>query len=134
MTIFDIYGYIALGALVIALLIKRKDGVIYTALDKRGKDMNIILSIIYIPMSFMAIFTMFFFDDPSVKGLSYSILTTAVSIGFLTPIISIIGIFLSIVLRKRGKSVLSFKVQFAGLISFGLVFLLVMLAAAVKGI
>ena len=117
-TIVEAIVGIVVGIL-LAVRTKRSDGVVYNKLDKVGKVTNILL----IPMYACALpFCLFLgmISGPGYDGF----------LGFVGIIVSIItasailfcglGLGLSVALRKKGKSKLSFAVQFAGVLGIAL--------------
>ncbi|MBQ8541777.1 MAG: hypothetical protein IJ435_09955 [Clostridia bacterium] len=109
----DIIKIVVAVVLIIALIIPKKKGYEYTKLDKTGFMLNVILSAIYVPMSIAGVFTVFFSDNTSgFSEVKMNLLYVVIMMGSSTPIVSIASIFSSIVLRNRGKSKLSFAVQF----------------------
>ena len=128
MTIFDVFIGIAVLAIFILLFIKRDENVAYGRLDKLGIITNFLLGIFYIPLSVFSVFSIFFLDNPP-AGQAGSVLSMGVLIGLLvTPISAIAGIFLSVAWRRAGRSVPSFIIQFAGLISFAIMLLFLTIA------
>ena len=70
-------------------------------------------------MSVAGVFTVFFSDNTSgFSEVKMNLLYTVIMMGLSTPIVSIASIFSSIVLRNRGKSKLSFAVQFLPIVFF----------------
>ena len=104
-------------AVVIGAVIPQKEN--YNKLDKIGFVFNIILSVLYIPMSLYGIFSlfaadsMFMYPEPIQK-----IIGIMITIGITLPFVSVFGIFFSAVFRKKGKRILSFIIQFVPLILF----------------
>ena len=104
-------------AVVIGAVIPKKEN--YSKLDKIGFVFNIILSVLYIPMSLYGIFSLFAADsmfrypEPIQKFIGIMI-----TIGITLPFVSVFGIFFSVVFRKKGKRILSFIIQFVPLILF----------------
>ena len=104
-------------AVVIGAVIPQKEN--YSKLDKIGFVFNIILSVLYIPMSLYGIFSLFAADsmfrypEPIQK-----IIGIMITIGITLPFVSVFGIFFSAVFRKKGKRILSFIIQFVPLILF----------------
>lgn len=88
-------------------------------LDKIGFIFNIILSVLYVPMSLCGIFSLFAADSMFMYSESVqSIIDFLISIGITLPFTSIFGIGLSVIFRKNGKSILSFTIQFVPLLLF----------------
>lgn len=111
------------AGLLIAICTKKADGVTYTKLDKAGRITNILLIPVYVCLS------------PLYLGLGlFSYTTHEGLLGVLGWIVAIIiasaalfcglGLGLSVAFRKRGKSKLSFAVQFAGFAGIALSLLL----------
>ena len=126
-TIVEAIAGIDIG-IFLAALTKKSAGVVYNKLDKVGKVTNILL----IPMYACALpFCLFLgmISGPGYDGF----------LGFIGIIVSIItasatlfcglGLGFSVALRKRGKSKLSFAVQFAGVVGIALTAGLYMLFA-----
>ncbi len=89
-------------------------------IDKVGMLFNIILSIIYVPMSFVGMLGIMMSDGiiSTTNQLYANLISIFCYISMATPILCIAGIILSIMLRKRGKSILAFFIQFMPLIIF----------------
>lgn len=127
------FEVLAVIALVIALLIPKKKDYEYNALDKKGVIFNIVLSVIYVPLSLAGVFMIFFADNPT--GLTEGqlrLLETGIYCGISVPLIAIASIFASIVARKRGKRIFSFVIQFLPLIMF-LLALTLCICATIQG-
>ena len=117
-TIIEAIVGIAAG-IFLAVRTKKADGVVYGKLDKVGRITNILLIVVYICLSPLYLF-FGMISTPNHGGL----------LGILGWIVSIInasaalfcglGLGFSVALRKKGKSKLSFQVQFAGLVGIGL--------------
>ena len=101
------------AGLLIAVCSKRADGVTYSKLDKIGRVTNVLLLLFYVGFSFFYLF-LGIIARPHYEGF----------LGILGWIVSVImasaalfcgvGLGLSVAFRKKGKSKLSFTVQFAG--------------------
>ena len=111
------------AGLLIAICTKKADGVTYTKLDKVGRITNILLIPVYVCLS------------PLYLGLGlFSYTTHEGLLGILGWIVAIIvasaalfcglGLGFSVAFRKKGKSKLSFAVQFAGFAGIALSLLL----------
>lgn len=113
-TLIDIIKILAIVVLLIAIFIPKKKDYEYNSLDQKGVVLNIILSIIYVPLSIMGVFTIFFWDAPTTdySALKILLLDIITWIGFSIPLLSTVGIFTSAITRKRGKSKFSFIIQF----------------------
>ena len=115
-----------IAGILIAVCTKRADDMTYGKLDKIGRVTNILLSLVYVCSSPLYLF-LGMIANPRYDGL----------LGIMGWIVSIImasaalfcgvGLGLSVAFRKRGKSKLSFAVQFAGVggiaLTVGLFFL-----------
>ena len=107
------------AGLLIAICTKKADGVTYTKLDKAGRITNIVLIVLYVCLAPLYMF-LGLISYPDHGGF----------LGVLGWIVSIIngsaalfcglGLGFSAALRKKGKSKLSFAVQFAGIAGIGL--------------
>ena len=103
------------AAILLAAGTKKTDGVVYGKLDKAGRITNILLTLVYVGLSPLYLF-LGMISSPEQDGL----------LGILGWIVSILiasaalfcGLSLgcSVALRKKGRSRLSFVVQFAGVI------------------
>ena len=130
MTLYTIIEAIA-GVVVLILLAvctKKKQDVVYNTLDKVGRITNIVLIPIYVCLLPFCLF-LGMISSPAYDGF----------LGIIGWIVSIInasaalfcglGLGLSVALRKKGKSKLSFAVQFAGFIGIALTVVLYMVFA-----
>lgn len=116
-----IVGIIA--GILLAVCSKKEEDVIYNKLDKLGRITNILLLLFYVGFSYFYLF-LGMIASPRYDGF----------LGLLGWIISIImasaalfcgiGLGLSVAFRKKGKSQLSFMIQFLGLGGIGLTVLL----------
>lgn len=105
--------------ILLAVCTKKATDITYTKLDKIGRITNVLLGIVYVCLSPFCLF-LGMISNPKYDGF----------LGLLGWIVSVImasatmfcwiGIGGSIALRKKGKSNLSFAVQFAGVIGIGL--------------
>ena len=111
------------AGILIAVCTKKADDVTYSKLDKIGRVTNILLLLFYIGFSFFYLF-LGAIANPRYDGF----------LGILGWIVSIImasaalfcgvGLGLSVAFRKRGRSKLSFAVQFLGIAGIGLTVIL----------
>lgn len=125
-----IYIYTCLEAIVglviglyVAIRTKKDANVVFGQLDKIGQITNVLLLIVYLRLAPLYLF-LGVISNPAYDGL----------LGIIGWIISFIiasasffcstGLGFSIALRKKGKSKLSFMVQFAGLVAIGITVLL----------
>ena len=111
------------AGILIAVCTKKKDGVIYDKLDKIGRVTNILLLLIYVGFSYVYLF-LGMIANPRYDGF-LGILGWIVSIVMASAALFCgIGLGLSVAFRKRGKSKLSFAVQFLGVGGIGLTLIL----------
>ena len=130
-SLVDIMVILAVTVFLILLFIPKKKGYAYTSLDKTGVILNIILSVIYVPLSVAGICTIFFWDVPPTdySALKIFLLEAITWIGISVPFLSIASIFTSVIARKRGKSKLSFIIQFLPVFAFAVIFLFMLCMA-----
>ena len=108
-----------IAGILIAVCTKKTDGVVYSKLDKAGRITNLILIPVYVCLAPLYLF-LGMISYPNHDGL----------LGILGWIVSVIngsaslfcwlGLGFSVALRKKGKSKLSFAVQFAGVVGIAL--------------
>lgn len=111
------------AGVLIALCTKKADGVTYGKLDKIGRVTNILLLLFYVGFSYVYLL-LGAIARPSYDGI-LGILGWVVSIIMASAALFCgIGLGLSVAFRKRGKSRLSFAVQFAGVGGIALTFIL----------
>ena len=89
-------------------------------LDKLGVVFNIILSVLYVPMSFFSCLLMMASEGTidATNQLYINLITVFCYITGLVPLICILGIAFSVFFRKRKRSILSFVIQFLPLVVF----------------
>lgn len=112
----------AVAGIYMALRTKKAEHVTYGKLDRAGQITNVLLFIVYLCLSPLYLF-LGVISNPAYDGF----------LGILGWIISVImasaslfcgiGLGLSVAFRKKGKSRLSFAVQFAGVFGIGLTIL-----------
>jgi hypothetical protein len=107
------------AAILLAARTKKADGVVYGKLDKAGRITNVILTIVYLRLApvYMVLGIISYPDHDGFLGV----------LGWIVSIVNAsaalfcgLGLGFSVALRKKGKSKLSFAVQFAGLVGIGL--------------
>ncbi|MBE6632332.1 MAG: hypothetical protein E7623_06495 [Ruminococcaceae bacterium] len=104
-------------AIVIGTVMPKKEN--YNKLDKIGFIFNIILSVLYVPMSLYGVFSLFAADIMFMYSETIQkIIDLMITIGITLPFVSVLGIVLSVIFRKKGKRILSFTIQFIPLIPF----------------
>ena len=108
------------GGIIIAIFSKKAEGVEYGKLDKIGRITNIILILIYAFLSPLAL-GLGLFTYPEHNTGILAVLGWIVTIIITSAMLFCgLGLGFSVALRKKGKSKLSFAVQFAGLVGIGL--------------
>lgn len=127
---------VPIALIIIAALMPKKKGYEYTSLDKKGVITNIVLAVLYVPLSIMGMFTIFFADAPmdNYSALKKALLYAVCYLGLTVPGLSAGSIFISIILRKRGHSKTSFIIQFVPLALFLILLGLVFAMAAAPGL
>ena len=111
------------AGILIAVCTKKAEGVTYGKLDKAGRITNILLLLLYVGISFLYLF-LGMIANPRYDGF-LGVLGWIVAIIMASAALFCgIGLGLSVAFRKKGKSKLSFAVQFAGVGGIGLHLLL----------
>ncbi len=99
-------------------------------LDRVGYVFNIVLSIIYIPISFFS--WLLFMASEATIGATNQVFIAMINIfcciTLVIPLLCFLGILLSVRFRRKGYSVWSFVIQFLPLILFGMNLLLLFIA------
>lgn len=112
-----------IAGILLAVCTKKADGVEYGKLDKAGRVTNILLIPVYVCLLPFCLF-LGMIANPRYDGF-LGVLGWIVAIVMASAALFCgIGLGLSVAFRKRGKSKLSFAVQFAGLGGIGLTLLL----------
>ena len=107
------------AGILLAACTKKADGVVYGKLDKIGRITNILLLLLYVGFSFFYLF-LGMIANPRYDGF-LGILGWIVAVAMAsTALFCGIGLGLSVAFRKKGRSKLSFAVQFAGVFGIGL--------------
>ena len=111
------------AGLLLAVCTKKAEGVVYGKLDKIGWVTNILLLLFYVGFSYVYLL-LGMIARPNHDGV-LGILGWIVAVVMASAALFCgIGLGLSVAFRKKGRSKLSFAVQFAGIGSIGLTFLL----------
>ena len=111
------------GGLLLAVCTKKAEGVVYGKLDKIGWVTNILLLLFYLGFSYVYLF-LGIIANPRYDGF-LGILGWIVAVIMASAALFCgIGLGLSVAFRKKGRSKLSFAVQFAGIGGIALTFLL----------
>ena len=117
-----IVGIIA--GLLLAVCTKREKNVIYGKLDRAGQITNILLLLVYVCFSYfymgLALFANPRYDTGILGLLGWTIAILMAS----AALICGVGLGLSVAFRKKGRSKLSFAVQFAGVGAIALTLIL----------
>lgn len=108
-----------IAGILIAACTKKSDGVIYNKLDKVGRITNILLIPIYACLSPLYLF-LGMLSYPNHSGLLGIVGWIVTIINASAALFCGLGLGFSVALRKKGKSKLSFAVQFAGVVGIGL--------------
>ena len=116
--IAGILSFILLGSLT-----KKADGVVYNNLDNVGRITNIVLTIAYVFISPLYLF-LGLISNPAHEGFLGVIGWIISFLNASTALFCGLGLGLSVYFRKKGKSKLSFAVQFAGVGGIGLTVIL----------
>ena len=112
-----------IAGILLAVCTKKADGVEYGKLDKAGRVTNILLIPVYVCLLPLCLF-LGTIANPQYDGF-LGVLGWIIAIVMASAALFCgIGLGLSVAFRKRGKSKLSFAVQFAGLGGIGLTLLL----------
>lgn len=111
------------AGLLLAVCTKKAEGVVYGKLDKLGWVTNILLLLFYLGFSYVYLL-LGMIARPSYDGV-LGILGWIVAVIMASAALFCgIGLGLSVALRKKGRSKLSFAVQFAGIGGIALTFIL----------
>lgn len=125
MTIYVLLEAIAgivLGIL-LAVRTKKAEGVTYGKLDKVGVVTNILLTVLYAVLSPFYLL-LGILSEPDGEGFLFVLGVLVSLIAASAALFCGLGLGYSVALRKKGKSGLSFAVQFAGLVGIALTVLL----------
>ena len=117
MYFYFIFAAIAglVAGIVIAKRAKKEEGVVYGTLDKVGRVTNILLIPVYAIASIFCMFIVMLGYIPDGEGILAAVVAWILAIiGATGPALCGLGLGASSAFRKKGKSKLSFLVQFAG--------------------
>ena len=104
-----------IAGILIALSVKKAEDIAYTRLDKAGQITNILLLLLYISLAPLYLF-LAMIAQPRYEGFLGILGWLVAIIMSATPLSCGLGLGFSAALRKKGKSILSFAVQFAGVL------------------
>ena len=105
-------------------------------IDRIGKIFNLILGILYIPLSLFSWLLQMASESTmsATNPLYINFINIFCVIAFLIPLLCVAGILLSIVFRRKGRSVFSFVIQFLPLVIFLLNLLLLAVAESLPAV
>ena len=105
-------------------------------LDKIGAVFNIILGVSYIPLSLFSWLLQMASESTidATNPLYITLIEIFCIISFIIPFLCIVGIIVSLILRKKGCSISSFVVQFLPLVIFILNIILLCVAESISPI
>lgn len=105
-------------------------------IDKLSRLFNIILGVIYIPLSLFSWLLQMASESTTdaTNPLYVSLIEIFCIISFIIPLLCIVGIIVSVILRKKGFSISSFVIQFLPLAIFILNLILLCFAESIPGI
>ena len=111
------------AGIIIAARTKKAEGIEYGILDKIGIATNILLIPVYAIVSLFFIALIMLGMNPDGDGLIGVISVIVCVIGSTGPALWGLGLGASVAWRKKGKRVMSFLAQFAGVVGFGITLL-----------
>lgn len=105
-------------------------------IDKLGRVFNIILGIAYIPLSLFSWLLQMVSESTidATNPLYITLIEIFCIISFIIPLLCIVGIIISVVLRKKGYSISSVVIQFLPLAIFILNIILLCFAESIPAI
>ena len=104
-------------AVIIGFLTPKKEN--YNRADRLCFILNIVLSVLYVPMSLFGLFSLFAADSMFMYSETVqTIIELMITVGVTLPFVSVLSIVLSVIFRKKGQRVLSFVIQFVPMILF----------------
>ena len=111
------------AGIILAARTKKAEGVVYGTLDKVGKVTNILLIPAYTVISIFSLAVVMLGYFPGGEGFMGVIAWILAVIGATGPALCGPCLGASVALRKKGRSKLSFAIQFAGLVGMGITIL-----------
>ena len=108
-----------IAGILIAVSVKKTEGIAYTRLDKAGRITNILLLLLYICLAPLYMF-LAMIARPRYEGFLGILGWIVAIIMGAAPLSCSLGLGFSAALRKTGKSKLSFAAQFAGVLGIAL--------------
>ena len=121
-TVIEAVAAVVAG-LLIAVCTKKAEGVTYGKLDKLGRITNVLLLLFYVGFSYVYLF-LGMIARPNYDGVLGLLGWIAAIVMASAALFCGVGLGLSVAFRKKGRSKLSFAVQFAGVGVIGLTFIL----------
>ena len=115
------------AGIILAARTKKAESVVYGTLDKVGKVTNILLIPAYVALSIFGLAVVMLGYFPEGEGILAVAAWAFAFIGATGPALCGLGLGASVALRKKGRSKLSFAIQFAGVIGVGITVLLLMI-------
>jgi fumarate reductase subunit D len=100
----------------LGLLTKKADELVYNSLDKAGKTINVVLTAVYVLISPLYLF-LGLISYPACEGFLGVIGWIVSILNSSTAMFCGLGLGLSVYFRKKGKSKLSFAIQFLGAVA-----------------
>ena len=111
------------AGIMIAARTKKGKRVVYGGLDKAGRVTNVLLTIVYVVASPFYLF-LGMISEPDGEGVLWILGLLVSVIAASASVFCSLGLGFSVALRKKGRSGLSFALQFAGLVGIALTVLL----------
>lgn len=105
-----------LSFILLATLTKKEDGVVYSSLDNIGRITNVVLTVFYVVISPLYLF-LGLISCPAHEGFLGIIGWIISFLNASTALFCGLGLGLSVRFRKKGKSKLSFYIQFLGIVA-----------------
>ena len=110
--------------LCLVIFTKKTEGVTYGKLDQAGKIVNIVLLVVYTLLAPLYLIIGALCAPAHESGILAVIGTVLAVIAASAALFCSVGLGASVALRRKGKSKLSFAVQFAGFAGIALMFLI----------
>lgn len=108
-----------IAGILLAVCTKKAQDVTYTKLDKAGRITNILLLFLYVCLSPLYLF-LAMIARPDYEGFLGILGWVVAGIMGAAPLFCGLGLGFSVALRKKGRSKLSFAVQFAGVLGIAI--------------
>ena len=108
-----------IAGILLAVCTKKPEDITDTKLDKAGRVTNILLLLVYVCLSPLYLF-LAMIANPRYDGFLGILGWIVAVIMSSTPLFCCLGLGFSVALRKKGKSKLSFAVQFSGVLGIAI--------------